>query len=99
MTGRVVFIGDEVTAAGFRLAGIDTVTPAADRATEVFQRSRRTAALVYLTPDVANALPASVLDGALRDLDPPVLVIPDIRRRHEVPDIPARILGLLGLES
>jgi vacuolar-type H+-ATPase subunit F/Vma7 len=99
MGDRVVFIGDEVTAAGFRLAGIDILVSDSDRAPDAFRHARQTAALVYLTPDVANALPASVLDDALRALDPPVLVIPDIRQRHEAPDIPARVLGLLGLES
>jgi vacuolar-type H+-ATPase subunit F/Vma7 len=98
VTGRVVFVGDEVTAAGFRLAGIDIVTPAAGRAREAFRQVRQTAALVYLTPDIAEALPPSEFDGALRSADPPVLVVPDIRRRHQPPDIPARILGLLGLE-
>ena len=56
--GAAIFIGDELSAAGFRLTGIETVVPEPDAAGAALQEARARAALVIMTADLARACPA-----------------------------------------
>ena len=64
-----IFIGDELTGAGFRLAGIRVVEAAADTVESVFRRALDDAQLVILTAGVATDLPADLV-GRPVDADP-----------------------------
>lgn len=96
---EVCFIGDEVTAAGFRMAGLRTIVPDAGSAARAFATAQADAAIIYLTPEVAAEIPVQTREAALRAGEPLVLVVPDINGRLAPPDLPKRILGLLGLEA
>ncbi len=94
-----VFIGDEVTAAGFRLAGAHVIVPEADAVPEALEHARAQAELVLITPACARALPPAVLRSALRAVHPMTVIVPDVREQVAVPDLEARMRRVLGLET
>lgn len=96
---RCVFIGDELSAAGYRLAGADCLTPAPDEVAAAFERSRAEAGLVMITAALACALPAERLAAALREQRPLTLVVPDIRGREKPADPTAVLKRQLGLSE
>ena len=93
----VIFIGDEVTAQGFRVAGADIRVPEKDAVAASFADALRNADLVLITADAAARLDADVLEHAVRAALPLVLVIPDAALRV-MPSNPAeavdRVLGI-----
>jgi vacuolar-type H+-ATPase subunit F/Vma7 len=97
--GAAVFIGDEVTAAGFRLTGIDTVVPEPDSAGEALRVARKSAGLVIMTADLARHVPVDELDAALIAETPPVAIIPDALVRAPVPDLASQLRRVLGIEE
>jgi len=97
--GAAVFIGDELTAAGFRLTGITTVVPEPDAAGEVLRAARKQAALVIMTADLARRVPANELEAAQIAEVPMVAVIPDVLFRTAVPDLARRLRRALGIEE
>jgi len=97
--GAAVFIGDEITAAGFRLAGVETVVPPPEEAGEALRAARQRAALVIVTAELARHVPANELEAALIAESPAVAVIPDMRMRVEPPDLARRLRRALGIEE
>jgi vacuolar-type H+-ATPase subunit F/Vma7 len=97
--GTIVFIGDEVTATGFRLTGIETVVPSPEASRNAFAQARQRAELVLLTAEVARHIPGDELEDALLAEAPIVAVIPDIRSRVAPPDLARRLRSVLGIES
>jgi len=98
--GACVFLGDEVTAAGMRLAGVRcSVTDGSDPAAlvELFRASRADAGLLLITAELAAKLPAALLAEAAREQRPPLLVMADIRGRMSPPDLTASLKRQLGL--
>jgi len=94
-----VFIGDELTAAGFRLTGIATVVPEPDAAGEALRAARKQAALVIMTADLARRVPADELEAAQIAEAPMVAVVPDVLFRTAVPDLARRLRRALGIEE
>jgi vacuolar-type H+-ATPase subunit F/Vma7 len=92
-----VFIGDEVSAAGYRLAGVQCHTPSSSEAGALFQRLRDQAGLIMVTAEFAVHLPRRLLTEALREQRPPTLVIADIRGHRQPADIAAELKRQLGL--
>ncbi|HEX4884260.1 MAG TPA: hypothetical protein VFX05_08990 [Casimicrobiaceae bacterium] len=93
------YVGDEVTAAGFRLAGFATIVPEPAREREALAAARSGAPLVLLCAAVASRIDATVLASALAALDPPIAILPDLRGEASVPDPGPRIARALGLEG
>jgi vacuolar-type H+-ATPase subunit F/Vma7 len=91
------FIGDEVSAAGFRLAGVQVHVPESASAQGLFQRLMDQVDLILLTAEVAEWIPAPVLHQAFAADRPLVLVIPDVRGRLQPPDICAALRRQLGM--
>lgn len=96
---RVVFIGDEVSAAGYRLAGAIAYVPAAGEESEVLDAARRDAALVLVSAECAARVPAAQMVEALSALKPLVLVVPDARGRVVPPDLGRLVRKQLGMEA
>jgi vacuolar-type H+-ATPase subunit F/Vma7 len=96
---RVAFIGDEVSALGFRLAGVDAHTPGPGEGSALFARLRCEAALILLTQEALAWVGEGALQAALRAGRPLVLVIPDVRGRQQPPDIGASIRRQLGMAN
>jgi len=96
---RPIYIGDELTASGYRLAGVRTRTPPPEAVTEVFAWACRESDLVLLGVAQARQIPAGELESALCALHPQVLVVPDITEREPMRDLAARIRSQLGVSG
>jgi vacuolar-type H+-ATPase subunit F/Vma7 len=94
---RVIVIGDEASALGFRLAGVEMHVPAAADVSEELRAARAQADLVLITAPLAGRLSVAELDAALHALEPLVLVIPDLRHLAEPPDVAAEVSRALGV--
>jgi vacuolar-type H+-ATPase subunit F/Vma7 len=94
-----IFIGDELSATGFRLSGIETIVPAVDGVGLALRDARTRAALVVMTADLAQHVPASELEAALLAETPIVAVIPDVLFRAPLPDLARRLRAVLGIEN
>jgi vacuolar-type H+-ATPase subunit F/Vma7 len=92
-----VFVGDEVEAAGFRLAGLSVRTPAVDELMEVLQWARANAPLVLISAATARRLPQAALENLLAGVTPPVVVVPDVHRETPTPDLASRLRQQLGV--
>lgn len=91
------FIGDEVTAAGFRLAGVEVHVPAPADLPGLLRRLSGEARLILITAEAARWLPPRVLEQALAADRPLVLVIADVRGRCRPPDAGAALRRQLGM--
>lgn len=94
----VIYIGDELTAAGFRLAGAQVLLPAAGEEAASLARAQRDGQLVLLSADVAARLPRELLGAALAALAPLTLVVPDLLGRQPLPDRAQRLRRRMGME-
>ena len=97
--GAAIFIGDELSAAGFRLTGIETLVPEPDAVAAALQDARRRAALVIITADLVRHVPAPDIDAALLAEAPALAIIPDALFRAAVPDLARRLRSALGIET
>ena len=93
---RAVVIADELTAAGWRMAGAQVRTPDSQDLGSSWQAARE-ADLVLITAELAAQLPAEVLSQALQDVRPLVLVIPDLLHTREPADIEGDVHRALGV--
>jgi len=94
-----VYLGDEVTAAGYRLAGLKVRVPAPGEAGAAFDEARALAPLVLVSAAVAAHLDAAQLRAALLSLQPLVVIVPDARGEVARPDLAARLRSQLGMEA
>lgn len=92
-----VFIGDDVEAAGFRLAGLSVRAPAADELLDVLHWACDNAPLVLISAATARRLPGTVLESLLAGITPPVVVVPDVHRATPLPDLESRLRRQLGV--
>ena len=94
-----VYLGDELCAAGYRLAGALVRTPRAGEEAAALAWARTQAPLVLLSAPVAAGITEAVLRNALSALAPLVLIVPDLQGDVPQPDLAARLRGQLGLEA
>lgn len=94
-----VYLGDEVSAAGYRLAGALVRTPTAGEETAALAWARSRAPLVLVSAAVAAGIAAGALRAALAALTPLVLIVPDLHDEVPLPDLAARLRTQLGLEA
>lgn len=97
--GTAVFIGDEVTAAGFRLAGVESVVSDPKDAAKSLKVASKNATLVIMTSDLARAVPVQELELALLAEKPALAIIPDVRMRAPMPDLAERLRRVLGIDE
>ena len=95
----IVFIGDELTAAGFRLAGIETLVPQPDAVREALADARLRAGLVVITADCARSVPSGEFEDVLLAEVPIVAVIGDVLGRTAPPDLAGRLRADLGIDQ
>jgi vacuolar-type H+-ATPase subunit F/Vma7 len=93
------FIGDELTALGYRLAGARVVVPAADTVLESFEHALADGPVVLVAASSALRLPPERLERALSAPSPLTLVVPDADNRGRVPDLAARVRAALGVAT
>jgi vacuolar-type H+-ATPase subunit F/Vma7 len=94
-----VYVGDEVSATGFRLAGLDVRVPESGEETRTLASARTDAPLVLVSAAVASRLAPSALSAALAALSPLMLIVPDLDGTTELPDLAARLRRQLGLDA
>ncbi|HSO81287.1 V-type ATP synthase subunit F [Thiocapsa sp.] len=91
------FLGDEVSGIGFRLAGVEVYCPGPQEAVALFRRLREETRVLFITAEIAAALPPDLLRAAELATWPLVLVIPDVRHRVAAPDLVAEVRRHLGM--
>ena len=92
-----VYIGDEVSAAGFRLAGLQVITPPPGDILAAIRRACEQAPLVLISAESARHLEAAALDELLAGMTPPVAVVPDVHGNAPMPDLATRLRKQLGV--
>lgn len=95
----VCFIGDEVTAAGFRLAGAEIRTPGQGKVAAALAEGLEEAGLVLITRTCAAELDAAELERAVRRALPLVLVVPDAVSLEPLPDLGKAVDRALGIAT
>ncbi len=91
------YIGDEISAAGYRLCGADVRIAGRHNVSSLINQACKSASLVLVGSSTAQFLPAAELDKLMANITPPVLVVPDVAGRQTVPDITALIHRQLGM--
>ena len=97
--GTAVFIGDELSAAGFRLTGIATLVPKPEAAGAAFEEASSRSSLIIITADVARHIPAAQLEAAMLAEAPAIAIVPDVLFSAFPPDLIRRLRGVLGIEA
>ena len=92
-----VYIGDAVSAAGYRLAGLRIHVPDSAELLEQIEQATADASLVLLGADIAAQLPVAALDRLLSGVKPAVVVVPDVRAQAVLPDLANRLRQQLGV--
>ncbi len=95
---EVAVIADELTALGWRLAGARVSFATAANVEECLARVQQSAEVVMITAPLAAHVPAARLQAALHAFPPLTLVIADLERTAEPPDLETlarRALGVL----
>ncbi len=95
----VIYLGDEVGAAGWRMAGAGVSTPARRDATAALDAARAQASLVLISAALVPAIGADALQRALAAPTPLLLVVPDLHAEVPLPDLATRLRTQLGLEA
>jgi vacuolar-type H+-ATPase subunit F/Vma7 len=94
-----VYIGDEISAAGWRLTGVRVSTPGPGGETGALASARAEAPLVLVSAAVAVRIDAAALAAAAGVLSPLVLVLPDPQGEVVRPGLAGRLRTQLGLEA
>jgi vacuolar-type H+-ATPase subunit F/Vma7 len=94
-----IYLGDEVGAAGYRLAGARVRTPPRGEARAALERALSEAPLVLVSATVAAGIGEPILRLALAATAPLVLVVPDVNGTTPLPDVAVRMREQLGLEA
>jgi vacuolar-type H+-ATPase subunit F/Vma7 len=93
----IVFLGDEVSAAGFRLAGVTVRVPLEGEEQQALAAAVSSAELVLLTADFARCLPPVLLERYQSGPRPLVGVLPDTTGAEGTVDLAAEIRRHLGI--
>jgi len=92
-------IGDRLTSAGFRLAGLDTVVATAEDVVARVRSAAKNRQPILLTADLAARIPAEELEEIIRQARPPLAIVPDVSGHGDGPDLAARVRRALGVET
>jgi vacuolar-type H+-ATPase subunit F/Vma7 len=97
---RVVYLGDEVTAAGFRLAGLDARVPEPQEVANALRQAVDDGAdCVLLSGTLAASVPPAMLEGLQEANHPLFACVPDIRGQGAPPDLARQVRNALGIDA
>lgn len=91
------FVGDALSALGFRLAGIPCYSPTAAETLPLFRDLLAQMQLILVTAEVAATLPPNLLRKTQAAKQPLVLVIADVRGRERPADRAELVRRQLGI--
>jgi vacuolar-type H+-ATPase subunit F/Vma7 len=95
-----IFIGDETTAAGFRLGGLEVrITEPAEAGRALTAALEARPPLVVLAAAHAQRIPDDQLEAAQRRITPPVLVVPEAGGQTPAPDLAQQIRSQVGAQQ
>ena len=94
-----IFVGDELNAAGYRLAGMDTRVPLPGKEADCFDKALHEAHTVLVGYRCARAIPTATLEAALTLLSPLVIVVPDWDGTQLAIEPANKVRRILGLET
>lgn len=94
----VVFIGDTLTAVGFRLAGVPSFAPAPEDLAGRVDAERATCRVLMITAGAFAALPPKLAETLEAAQSPLLAILPDVQGRDAVPDIERAVRKALGIE-
>jgi len=92
-----VFIGDEISAAGFRLAGVRIRTPQPEELLKVIEWACNNTSLILITSEFAAMLPTNEYERFVSQESPAVLVVSDVRAKSTEEDLNKRLRTQLGI--
>ena len=99
MTKLAIFIGDEASAAGYRLAGLATIVAEKDHETSAFVEALEHATVVLVSSTVAACIDPARLRCAFAAMSPLVVVVPALDASVPFPDIAIQLRAEIGLSS
>jgi len=94
-----IYLGAEVDAAGYRLAGARVRTPRAGEGGAALAQACAEAPLVLISAATAAGVGERQLRAALAALSPLVLIVPDLQAEVPLPDLAVRLQAQLGIEA
>ena len=92
-----IYIGDEVSAAGYRLAGMQVYVPRANDYLNVLARACDEGELIFISASIVRHIPEQELDRYLTQLNPAVVVVPDVHLGSPMLDLSTRLRRQLGV--
>lgn len=96
---RAAFIGDEVTAAGLRLAGVAIHDEGQAHLGQLYQRLLADNEFVLITPTAAEAIGMATVKQDLRRSEPLVAILPSVIDGQAPPDFIETVRAHLGIRS
>ena len=93
---RVVFLGEELPAAGYRLAGAAVRSPGTGGELAALEAARAEADLILVSARLAASIAPAVLEAALAAPHPLAIVVPELDGETLHPDPAERARRLLG---
>lgn len=94
-----VYLGDEVSVAGWRLTGVDALACTPREVGAALERALANTSLVFISSALAAHLPAATLRAALAATAPLLVLLPDPAGEVVLPDLASRLRQQLGLEG
>ncbi len=94
---ELAVIADELTALGWRLAGAQVLLATAANVEECLTRAEQSAEVILITAGLAAAVPAARLQAALHAFPPLALIVADLERTAEAPDLETQARRALGV--
>ena len=94
-----IYLGDETSAAGYALAGVDARVPEPGAESAAFERARADSPLVIVAADVAARIDPRAWRAAVLALAPLALIVPDLAGTAPLPDVASDVRRDLGLEG
>jgi len=96
---NILFIGDEISASGFRLAGLDVLVPESGNEPDVLDRLNQNIDFVIITAEVAKTIPIGVMNRLIHRDKPLLLVMTDMRELYLAPDLSGKLRSQLGMKE
>ena len=91
------FIGDEISAAGYRLCGVEVYIADSVNALSLIKQACESASLVLVSSSTAQYLTTGERAVLMENITPAVVVVPDVTAKQPVPDIATMIHKQLGM--
>lgn len=96
---RPLVISDRLTAAGFRLAGMETRVTVPDQAAKVFREALVEGRPILMTAELAARVPSGELERAIIQARPPVALLTDLSGHLDAPDMTGKVRRALGVDT